>query len=503
MVKISSGIRILLALKSTTVRTACGVLLAALLGSATVRAQGPPADAINLSQVTVYNSPADIASWRVTTAITRLEMQPSNTGLAGISLVFERQGHFEGPTWIGWPPPDGVNNLPFLQEIQYTVWAVVNVNGQWYTSGFIEMWTGRPSTGAPILTDFARNWAYDGRWGPMQGHQPVVGEQMGFFVSAGDARGQRGPTGPRERSNVVLVSLPAGDNGVFTYPALAPVRTARSRVSTDFDGDGRADLGVYRPAAGTGFILLSGSGQAVGIGGGQSTDLPVPADYDGDGKADLAIFRPASGTWLIRYSSNGGTAAIQWGNALDVLVPGDYDGDGKADIAVFRPANGTWYISYSSTGTTAAFQWGNGLDVPVPGDYDGDGKTDLAVFRPATGTWYIQYSSTGTATGIQWGNALDVTVPGDYDGDGKTDVAVFRPSIGTWYIRYSSTGAATGTQWGNALDVPVPGDYDGDGKTDVAVFRPANGTWYFRYSATGTTAGIQWGNGDDIPMLKR
>jgi hypothetical protein len=96
-------------------------------------------------------------------------------------------------------------------------WAVLKINGQWRTSGFIQMWTGRESTGAPILAEFAQNWAYDSRWGPMNGYQPQVGEQMGFFVSSGTARGERGVSRFRERSNVV-VNLPAGDLGDFSFP---------------------------------------------------------------------------------------------------------------------------------------------------------------------------------------------------------------------------------------------------------------------------------------------
>ena len=287
-----------------------------------------------------------------------------------------------------------------------------------------------------------------------------------------------------------------GSGVVFRLPASSP---------GDFDGDGKADITIFRPSTGTWYELLSGTNYttAEGIQWGNGLDKPVPGDYDGDGKVDIAVFRPSNGTWYITYSSTGTGVGVQWGNGNDVPVPGDYDGDGKTDIAVFRPSSGTWYIVYSSTGTAVGVQWGNGNDVPVTGDYDGDGKTDIAVFRPSSGTWYIVYSSTGTAVGVQWGNGNDVPVAADYDGDGKTDIAVYRPSNGTWYIVYSSTGSAAGFQWGNANDVPVPGDYNGDGRTDIAVFRPSNGTWYLLYSGTGTTAGFQWGNGNDVPILKR
>jgi len=169
---------------------------------------GPaPGDAVNLGSAAVYNSPPDIASWAATARITRIDMNPG----AGLNLEFTTKASWPDYTPPGWEGP-----------LQYTVWAVVNISGRWYTSGFIQMWRGRASTGAPILSDFARNWAYDSRWGPMMGHQPVPGEQMGFFVSAGNARGEVGVTSRRERSNVVIVSLPAGDSGSFPF-SLAPV----------------------------------------------------------------------------------------------------------------------------------------------------------------------------------------------------------------------------------------------------------------------------------------
>ncbi len=70
----------------------------------------------------------------------------------------------------------------------------------------------------------------------------------------------------------------------------------------------------------------------------------VPAfDYDGDGRADLSVFRPSNSSWYLNRV-NGRFDSVQFGLLTDKLVPADYDGDGKAEIAVWRPSNGTWYV---------------------------------------------------------------------------------------------------------------------------------------------------------------
>ena len=159
-------------------------------------------DQMTLGTAHVYNSPPDIASWAATGCITRLTMSSS----AGLSFDFTTVNSWPDVVPPGWDGP-----------LLYTVWAVVNQGGTWNTSGFIQMWRGRGSTGAPILAEFARNWAYDARWGPMAGYQPHAGEQMGFFLSAGNARGVTTVTSLRERTNVVVVPLPPGDNGSFAF----------------------------------------------------------------------------------------------------------------------------------------------------------------------------------------------------------------------------------------------------------------------------------------------
>ena len=159
-------------------------------------------DQMNLGQMNVYNSPPDIASWPATGCITRLNMSSGS----GLSFDFTTHGSWPDYTPPGWDGP-----------VQYTVWAVMNIGGRWYGSGFIQMWRDRASTGGPILSEFSRNWAYDSRWGPMAGYQPHAGEQWGFFLSAGNARGATTVTSLRERTNVVVVPLPAGDNGSFSF----------------------------------------------------------------------------------------------------------------------------------------------------------------------------------------------------------------------------------------------------------------------------------------------
>ena len=103
----------------------------------------------------------------------------------------------------------------------------------------------------------------------------------------------------------------------------------------DFDGDGKSDIGyMVPPSSGQSAayaILLSsqnygfGPGQPLFVSAGFPSlgDTQVIGDFDGDGKADPGIWRESQGVWIIPLSSTSYSAYIfsQWGQPGDIAFP--------------------------------------------------------------------------------------------------------------------------------------------------------------------------------------
>jgi hypothetical protein len=266
------------------------------------------------------------------------------------------------------------------------------------------------------------------------------------------------------------VALSAG--GVLTARSLA--QPGDIPVIADYDGDGQVDFSIWRPSnalcpgqAGLWFTQFSSGGTSTTCIG-EFGDVPVPADYDGDGRADLAIYRPLNlscigqaGLWFVQLSG-GGTINECFGEETAIPVPADYEGRGAADFAYYRALSGEFLILTrnrpvvsTQVGLVATIQVGSGGDIAVPADYDGDGRIDPAVF--SGGEWRPWLSTCQCVYGpVLAGSAGtgDIPLPADYDADGRADYAVFHPSNGSWYVLLSSGGVIS-TVLGQAGDIPT------------------------------------------------
>ena len=279
---------------------------------------------------------------------------------------------------------------------------------------------------------------------------------------------------------------------------------------SDFDGDGKSDMVVFRPNTAEWFVLPSASkftfstyrSYQFGIKG----DIPVVGDYDGDTIADLAVWRPKTGYWYMRLSSNDyqGYSAIKWGQNGDKPIVGDYDGDGKADLTVYRARYGKFYtlkssLAYNSKVATV-ITLGNKNNAPIVGRFTNVGQDEFAIVNNSkVRFWSVKNINNKMLFSLPWGYSTDLYFAADMDGDKLTDRVVARKEGGRWkwYVAYIAGGAAV-IDFGNATDIPnCSRDFDGDDKTDVATYSNATGMWNIRLSSTGKEVNHQFGLAGD------
>jgi hypothetical protein len=275
--------------------------------------------------------------------------------------------------------------------------------------------------------------------------------------------------------------LQSNGNGTFTtvqatrgIAGFDLANGADRAVAFDFNGDGKDDLFIYRPGQGIAYVLQSngnGTFTAVqmthGIAGydlANLADRAVALDFNGDGKDDLFLYRPGAGSqaWLLQSNGNGtfttvqstrGISGYDLANPADRAVALDFNGDGKDDLFLYRPGAGSqaWLLQSNGNGTfttvqstqgIAGYDLASGADRAVAFDYDGDGRGDLFLYRPGAGgtTWVLRSNGNGTfeikgaGQGIgayDFAGSTDEVIKLDYDGDRTDGLFVFRPGQGT------------------------------------------------------------------------
>jgi hypothetical protein len=223
---------------------------------------------------------------------------------------------------------------------------------------------------------------------------------------------------------------------------------------------------------------------------GMAFDIPVPADYNGDGRADLAVYRRSSGTWFVKDQFS-----VAWGNAKTFPIAVDVSRDGRADLVSYQRSTGTWDVYDTGAGMSSTAVFGATGDVPVTqpslllainpprNDFDANGKTDLVWQHDASRqavVWYMDGASGNNMMGYNYLTSFDVTgftlaASADFNGDGAPDLVWQNDATRRAYVWYMG-GAGRNVMMAYAsltpMDVPnwrivAANDIDGDGHPDL------------------------------------
>jgi hypothetical protein len=176
---------------------------------------------------------------------------------------------------------------------------------------------------------------------------------------------------------------------------------------------------------------------------GTPADMPLMGDWDGDGTATPGMYRPSNGFVYLRNTNDLGGADMEFyfGIPGDIPIVGDWNNDGYDTLGIYR--NGRVFIK-NTLGTGFAdydFYYGVPGDRPFTGDFNGDGIDTLGLYRESSG--YVYFRNTldfGVADFSFWyGAPSDRILAGDWNGDGEDTVAVYRQSDDKVYFRMSNT----------------------------------------------------------------
>ncbi|MEU5150160.1 FG-GAP-like repeat-containing protein [Streptomyces yangpuensis] len=381
-----------------------------------------------------------------------------------------------------------------------------------------------------------------------------------------------------------------GNTGASRSQIITSNGEATSTFHADFNGDGKADVGVlydygqqtdgtFRTGLWT--YLSTGSGFANPVKVWDSTasgfgswnwdrSKVTTGDFDGDGKADVGVLynngqsgEGVNQTALWTFTSTGsgfsgpvkkwdnvsaGTGSWNWNRSK--VTTGDFDGDGKDDVGVLYNngqnaggANQTALWTLTSTGadfsnpvkkwdnvSAGSGSWNWDRSKVVAGDFTGDGKADVGVLYDngqtsagvnQTALWTFASTGSGfsgpsrkwdnvSAGSGSWNWDRSKVTTGDFNGDGRADVGVLydngqtedgRNQSALW--TFTSTGSdfsnpakkweSGSGSWNSDTSKLTAGDFDGDGRTDIGVLYGygtqddgTNRTGLWKFSSTGT-----------------
>jgi biotin carboxyl carrier protein len=285
----------------------------------------------------------------------------------------------------------------------------------------------------------------------LYGHLSAVSVKVGQQVDQGQVLGAVGSTGNstgphlhfEERLNGTVIT-PFFHGVQFEFGStLTSQNCADVPMAADMIGGSVTELVVFRRTWPASFLIRRPKKAPKVVPFGATTDDPILGDWDGNGRANLGVRTPATRTF--RLLAGGVEQAIVFGSTKDKPVAGDWDGDGTWEVGVRRAADASFRLR-AADGTVTVIKLGDANDLAVTGDWDGDGRTDLGVFDQATSTYTLRLLD---GDGLVWtaqvpfGSPGDLPVVGDWDGNGKSDLGVWDPVTAVVSQRRSSSATSS------------------------------------------------------------
>lgn len=301
----------------------------------------------------------------------------------------------------------------------------------------------------------------------------------------------------------------------------------------DVNADGYSDIWWIDPESGsnlffinnkkptTSFTKYQGIPDAELKAAGNEAIEPILSDFNGDGRVDIMIFRPSTGKnrfFLSKTLTNAPPSFLQQ-NTSDLipgalistsgdkqaLIPGDWDNDGLTDFlwinrgASTAASSNRWIrntgngqvLMFATTPVSAGnidLRNGTGFNL---GDWNGDGLTDLMWHNDidgATRWWYnkgnltfLDASATIPAISLK-GDGLQI-YPVDFNGDGASDLVAYNKSEGTnhWFLNDGKLN------FSKPLNPTVPGQPGYLNPAPATNLKNATGLQFGAFSGKGGT----------------